>query len=256
MIIGNKIHIGSRRKVTIGSKLNPKPVTFTLTSTGTGAGVSTLRLWTSKDMDITLDGSAKFYDDAGGTTNEGTQRTVVAGALRTFYLKCPSGTANLTFADALKVVRWGDDTADGWTSSTNAASIGGSVELLTQLTYLYVTGSNTLSGSVAALTQLTYLRVFGFNTLEFPNVTSITGLCYLYVYTTVTLTSANVNQLLADFWANRDAAKIRTDRYIDIRGSVTSGAPTGQGITDAANLAAYRSPNNDPTKALWTVLTR
>lgn len=43
---------------------------------------------------------------------------------------------------------------------------------------------------------------------------------------------------------------------INISGSVSSGAPTGQGITDKDNLQAYRSPNNDPTKSLWTVSTR
>ena len=207
-------------------------------------------------MLIAVDGSAKFYDDSAGTINEGTQRTVVAGAMRTFYLKCPSGTANLIFADALKVLRWGDNTADGWASSTNAASIGGSIELLTNLTLLYINGSNTLTGSVAGLTNLTFLNVLGSNTLEFPNVTNIKGLCYLYIHTTVILSSANVNQILADFWLNKDEPKSRNDRTIDIRGSLSSGAPTGQGITDAANLAAYRSPNNDPTKALWTVLTR
>ena len=293
-IIGNSIAVGAQLR----SKLNQKPITFTLTSTGTGTGVSILRLWTSEDMLIAVDGSAKFYDDSAGTINEGTQRTVVAGATRTFYLKCPSGTANLIFADALKVLRWGDNTADGWASSTNAASIGGSIELLTNLTLLYINGSNTLTGSVAGLTNLTFLRVLGSNTLtgsvagltnltylnvtgyntltgsvagltnltylyvlgsntlEFPNVTNIKGLCYLYIHTTVILSSANVNQILADFWLNKDEPKSRNERTIDIRGSLSSGAPTGQGITDAANLAAYRSPNNDPTKALWTVLTR
>ena len=245
-----------RRVVAVGSKLKRRPFITTLTATGTGAGVSTLRLWTSEDITLTLDGTARFYDNLAGTTNEGLTRTVVAGAMRTFYLRCPSGTANMVWSDATKVLRWGDNTIDGWVSSTNAASIAGNIEALTNLTYLRVLGSNTLSGSVAGLTNLTYLYVSGSNTLEFPNVTNITRLCYLQVHTTVTLTSENVNQLLADFWLNRDAPKPRAERTIDIRGSSSSGGPTGQGITDATNLAAYRSPDNNPANALWTVLTR
>lgn len=275
--MGTIIGIGNAIGKSLGSKLNPIPFTATLTLRGTGAGVSTLRLWVTEDITLTLNNAARFYDNSAGTTNEGTTRTVVAGALRTFYLKCPSGTASLIFSDVRNLVRWGDNSANGWVSSTNAASISANVELLTKLThlrvegfntltgsvvglvnltYLFVIGNNTLTGSVAGLTNLTYLYVTGSNTLEFPNVTNLKGLCYLYVSITVTLTSANVNQLLADFWANRDEPKSRTERIISIMGNTTSGAPTGQGITDAANLAAYRSPNNIGTNALWTVLTR
>ena len=141
-------------------------IKFTLTSTGTGAGVSTFAIEVSKETTLTLDGTARFYDDSGGTTNEGTSRTVTPGALRTFYLKCPSGTSSLVFSDVRNLVRWGDDTIDGWGSSTDAASIAGSIESLTNLTYLRVRGSNTLSGSVAGLTKLTTLDVRGSNTLS------------------------------------------------------------------------------------------
>ena len=68
----------------------------TLTATGDGTGVSTLRMEVSETQTFTLDGAARFYTDAAGTTGESTTWEVTAGALRTIYLKCPSGTANLT----------------------------------------------------------------------------------------------------------------------------------------------------------------
>lgn len=174
--------------VNLGALLNQTvPVNFTLTSTGTGAGVSTLRLWVTEDITLTLDGTARFYDDAAGTVNEGTTRTVTAGAMRTFYLKVPSGTATLNMSDGLQVERWGDDTVSGWPSSTNAASIGGSIKGFINLTHLRVFGSNTLTGSVAALTKLTYLYVTGSNTLT-GSVAALTKLTYLYVLGSNTLT--------------------------------------------------------------------
>jgi len=124
--------------------------------------------------------------------------------------------------------------------------------------YLEITGTNTCSGSIAALTELQYCIVGGNSTLTFPNVTNITGISYLYVHNTTTLTSANVNQLLADMWTNRNAAKpsVYSERRIEIEGSVTSGGPTGQGIIDKAALQAYRSPNPPGTANVWTVNTR
>ena len=135
-------------------------------------------------------------------------------------------------------------------------TISGSIAALVGLEYMSAWGSNTLTGSIASLTGLIFLQGYGNNTLTFPNVTNITGLCSLYVHTSVTLTSTNVNQLLADFWLNRNAAKPSAIRVINIAGSITSGAPTGQGLTDKAALAAYSSPTPPATAALWTCTTR
>ena len=186
MIIGIKNHISKPR---LGSKLNPKPLIATLTSTGTGAGVSTLRLWVTKDITLTLTDVARFYDNSVGTTNEGTTRTVVAGAMRTFYLKCPSGTASLIFSDVRNLVRWGDNSIEGWVSSTNAASIAANVESLTNLTYLRVSPSSTLSGSVAGLTNLTYVYVLVPNTLS-GSVAGLTNLTGLAVWGSNTLSGS------------------------------------------------------------------
>ena len=138
-------------------------------------------------------------------------------------------------------------------------TLSGSVAGLTLLTVFYVGGSNTLSGSVAGLTSLTYLNVGGSNTLSGWGAIAITatGLCYLLNGGLTVLDAAEVNAILAGFWANRDAAKTRAERIIDIGKDTPTpnAAPTGQGLTDKAALQAYRSPNNDPTKALWTVTT-
>jgi hypothetical protein len=69
-----------------------------------------------------------------------------------------------------------------------------------------------------------------------------------------TLTSIQVNAVLAGFWANRDVAKTRAnERTISLTG-VNMSAPTGQGLTDKAALAAYKSPNNTGPM-FWTVTT-
>ena len=135
-------------------------ISFKLTSTGDGTGVSTLVMTSSEDTEITLDGTGRFYSDAGGTLDESLTWTVTTGASRTRYIKCSPGTANF-YIEKNTITSWG-----AWISSTNAASLSGDISQLTSLTYLNVGGSNTLSGSVAALTSLTWLVVQGSNTLS------------------------------------------------------------------------------------------
>ena len=166
-------------KTILGSNVN-HPIKFTLTPIGTGTEVATLRLLTSKDITISVDGNARFYDNSGGTTNAGTTRTVEAGALRTYYLKCPSGTSSLLIPDAKCVLGIGSNGIDGWTSSANAVSISGDVSGLTNLNYLQIGGSNTISGNVSGLTNLTRLYVGGSNTIS-GDVSGLTNLDYLYV---------------------------------------------------------------------------
>lgn len=141
-------------------------------------------------------------------------------------------------------------------SAEGTNSLSGSIAALTSLTYVSIAGSNSISGDISGLTLLQYAYLRGSCVCTIPNVTDIKGLCYIYVGTAITLTSANVNQILADFWLNKDEAKARANRTIDIRGNAASGAPTGQGITDKGALQAYRSPNPPGTAALWTVTTR
>ena len=144
------------------------------------------------------------------------------------------------------------------------------------LTYLLVIGSNTVSGDVSGLpTGITYLVVWGSNTLsgELSGIPSVanyvslgsasstmalataalpTGLCYFLI--NQPLPQASLDNILSAFWANRDAAKPRAERTIDID-YAGSGTPSAAGLVDKTNLQAYRSPSSDPTKPFWTVNT-
>jgi len=106
------------------------------------------------------------------------------------------------------------------------------------------------------LTKLDLAQLYGeHTTITVPRVNNLKDLSYLDI-TGLVLTSANVNQILADIRANKDEAKTQLYRLIGLVGAAGTGAPTGQGITDAAYLAAYRTPNNDGAYDLWTVTTR
>ena len=152
-----------------------------------------------------------------------------------------------------KITRFVSVNADGKTA------FGGRVGGLTSLTFINVYGSNTLSGSVAGLTSLTYLSVYGSNTLSGWGAiaASATGLCQMTHGGLTVLDATEVNAVLAGFWANRDAAKSRTERVIDLGKDTPTpnAAPTGQGLIDNAALQAYRSPTPPGTAALWTVTT-
>jgi len=127
-----------------------------LTSIGTGADVSTLRMQVSADITVTLGANAKFYSDAGGTLDESATWTITAGALRTIYLKCTTGTATMTFSDASKVTNWGTGTV-GWSGSTNSPMITIAINKL-PLVQMNLEGIVTLTGAAPA--GLLYLRIF------------------------------------------------------------------------------------------------
>ncbi|HLP86538.1 MAG TPA: hypothetical protein VK153_01520 [Candidatus Paceibacterota bacterium] len=165
------------------------PVTLTLSSTGNGTGVATLRMISSADVMISLGANAKFYSDAAGTLNESSSWKVVGGGTyKTIYLKCTTGTATFTI-NSNKITSWGSlpNTA-GWTSSTNAPSIGGDISNLTALTFMFISGSNnTLTGDIGRLTSLTYFTCAGSNTM-YGDVSNLTSLTRLYVEGSNTVT--------------------------------------------------------------------
>lgn len=370
-MIPRRIQIGAGAMIGAGSKLRyaqiatrtPAISGFVLKATGSGIGVSTLKLTTRITQEITLTGTARFYTDAAGTLGESTTYSLVPGALKTIYLKVPSGTANLLVPNMADITSLGANYTTGWTSSTNAASITcdlgqlinttvirfsgnhtftgdvsaltalewlegtstntvtgsitnltklktvknfqnltgdltaltdlsylapaapynitgsitnlaslatiqltstttgitnltGSIANKTLLTYCDLRGANTITGSIAGCTALLYFSIAGNNTVTYPNTTNIKGLSYLTVSTTARLTAANINQLLADTWLNRNEAKANSNRVLNLFGEFSSDAPTGQGLIDKAALEAYRSPNGDVSKSLWTVTTR
>lgn len=246
-INGIGIGIGMR------TKYYSKPtIELTLTSKGDGTGVTKLTLQSSESTIITLVGNARFYSDTLGTLDESSTITVAPFADKIVYIKCTSGISIFKI-EKNKLIKFHNPFV---ASPANNLSFGGNVEKLTALNTLTVQSNNTLSGNISGLTALSFIVVQDNNTLTFPNVTNITGLCHLYIHTTVNLTSANVNQILADFWTNRNAVKPRSERTIIMSGSPTSGAPTGQGIIDKANLAAYRSPTPPGTDSLWSITTK
>lgn len=112
-------------------------------------------------------------------------------------------------------------------------SVYGDLAVLTKAYWIYVgqignTSNVTCSGAI--------------NLKECGNLIVNGGNTYLSV--------TQVNQILADFWANRDEPHSYTgDRTIYLKGA----QPTGQGIIDMAALKAYRTPNNNGAYNLWAV---
>lgn len=229
-------------------------VPLTLTSLGTGAGISLLKIYSSENTRILLDGSALFYTDAAGTIGGFSLWTVVPGAERIIYIKCPLGLSNFSI-EKNKITR-----ITQWTSGANSAILGGSINPMTSLVFVGMQGNMSITGDIQGLVNLYSVYISGqagyYSQLNYTRVNNCKSLCSFRVAVKV-LTAANVNQLLADMWANKDeATRPIATRLIDLMGGAGSSAPTGQGATDKAALAAYRSPNNDAGNALWTVTTR
>lgn len=215
---------------------------LTITATGDGSAKAYIRVAASNAYMI-IEGDAEFNDGSKAWY-------VAAGGYRANYIKVNSGTAKIRINKG----KW--TYIVEWTSGVNAPNLSGDIGLITSLVSVSCLGNNTLTGSIATLTALWTFTVGGSNTIVYPNTTNIHGLYSLVVPVTCTLTSENVNQILADFWANRNYAKGGTQRIINIAGNATSGAPTGQGITDKDALKLERSPNPPGTAALWIVTTR
>ena len=162
----------------LGSNVN-QSLNATLSATGDGTGVSTLRLEVSEDQTLEItSGNARFYTDAAGTLGESTTWNVTAGALRTIYLKAPSGSSVLNIPSPNKVIKWGNSSTDGWVSSTNAASISIEVGKLA-LTEIRMTGTSTLIGALP--TGLTFFLLAG-NSIAWTYSGALpTGLTFLHL---------------------------------------------------------------------------
>ena len=135
--------------------------TMLLTSSGTGAGVSTLRMTVSSDIVVTLSDNAKFYTDGGGTLNESSTWNLTAGAARTIYLKCTSGTALMTFSDQTKITRWGiaggQVANSGWQGGSNSPMLTADFTKLTSCTTFRASGNMDFTSDLPPL--LNYLQL-------------------------------------------------------------------------------------------------
>jgi len=152
---------------------------------------------------------------------------------------------------------------------TATASLHGSVTNDTMLYYIGVGGvGSAVTGSLANLKNLALCYQSNYDKpTRFINNPQ---LCYFEGNPSYTWSSAEINQLLADLWANRDVFRRPIDesgnywpnvggiggiRYINLQGSLSTGPPTGQGLIDLQNLRNYITPPNYlDTK--WTILTR
>lgn len=136
-------------------------------------------------------------------------------------------------------------------------TVTGSVTNLTNLSRLVVQGSNTLSGSLANMTSMTQLNISGSNTVTAWETVAANapGLYQMVHGGNSVLSSAQVNAILAGFWANVGVSKSVTgslyNREIQVNKS-GDGPPTGAGITNKANLQGTITP---PGSTYWTVLT-
>jgi len=273
--MGLTIHKGIGVGVQLGTKVN---YFMLLTSTGTGVSTGTLKMRVSADVVLTLSGDANFYTNSEATLSESKTFTLTQGALRTVYIKVTSGVAKLYPSDITKIIGVGDFNNYGWISSTNAPSLSFDVSKFINTTCLKAAGQNTIYGSIsnllllqiydisnfstcsgdtALLSALAYLTIGSFNTITPSRVNLATALIHLEIPNNYALTTSNINQLLADMWLNKDAAKYPSgDRTIYLLGSATNKGPSGQGIIDADALKAYRSPTPPGTAAFWAVTTR
>lgn len=164
-----------------------------------------------------------------------------------------------------------------------------------RLGYLSITPDNTIHGSITNDTMLYYLGAGGNAAFDLTgSIANLKNLCYVtngffdkptrfinnpqlcwfspgvvdWVFT-----SEEINQLLADLWANRDVfrnpiqslyptiywggtAGVGWTRYINLTGAVGSQPPTGQGLIDLANLRNYETPPSfgDDPRNKWTIV--
>jgi hypothetical protein len=131
-------------------------------------------------------------------------------------------------------------------------TLEGSINGLTLLQQLILTGNNTVTGSTTSINGLQKIELGGSNTIRTTIVTSQTLLSYL-LNTNQTFSTSEVNTILAGVLANSGIAKPSTARVIDLRGTISSGPPTGQGITDKNTLLSTITP---PGTITWSVITR
>jgi len=143
--------------------LNPTLVstaTMLITSQGTGAEVATLKLQSSSNITLTLDGTAVFTDSGGNGT--ATTYSLVSGALRTFYIKCPSGTANLTIPTPTALTGFGSITfaSYGWSSTANGCKLTITPSQFVNLTIFKIDSYSTVLGELNSL-SLADLHISG-----------------------------------------------------------------------------------------------
>lgn len=181
-------------------------------------------------------------------------QTTISGDLTGFknFIQGVIGGTNTVTIDLTDMIQ-----LQSYSNSSTGATTTGSINGLINCTRLVFAGTSPVSGEVNSMVKLQYIQsTSSIQNITFTRANNLKNICFFYIYPTIVLTSANINQLLADFWTNKDESKPLANRTLNIAGHSSSGAPTGQGIIDKSALQAYRSPTPPGTAALWTVTTR
>jgi hypothetical protein len=141
-----------------------------LTSIGTGlGGVGTMIMEVSDDTVLTLTGDAVFTDSAGVGTDK--TYTIIKGAVRTFYIKLTSGTADLIIADKRKLTKFGNNlfAVYGWASPANSLSLTVTPLDFPNLVTFAINNRSTVIGNLPE--SVTWLAIIGNAT--FVNMTEL-----------------------------------------------------------------------------------
>lgn len=131
--------------------------TMSLISTGNGSGVATLRMQVGQTLTVTLEGSARFYTNAEGTTGESTSWTITAGSMSIIYLRAPTGVSRLTIPNRYLLQKIGELGVDGWVATANAPKL-----VITPAEFFYLTSfraqnSSVVYGNFSENTEYIYL---------------------------------------------------------------------------------------------------
>jgi|WetSurMetagenome_2_1015567.scaffolds.fasta_scaffold00103_60 hypothetical protein len=138
----------------------------------------------------------------------------------------------------------------------------GDVSGWTNTYYLGHNGIHLLTGTLSQMTRLQYYNG-GDAFTKLTRVNNMHQLCNFHMLASWLYSSAEINQILADFRANEDYPKVdpidgfeygKNMRYIYLDGYGSEPA-TGQGGLDLNHLRSYHSPNDDPQYDVWTIYT-
>jgi len=175
---------------------------FTLTKTGTGAGVATIRIRFTADTVLTLDGVGKFYSDSGGTADESSTWTVVAGAIRTRYIRVSTGTSKLLMFHKNTLYSLGESGNTGWSgngSVTNAPSLTIGADNLSRCTALRNLNLNSSVLGTINITNLTVISYCNVQSVQYLTgvITGLTSLIYFYTSATGVTITGDVRYVVA-----------------------------------------------------------
>ncbi len=135
-----------------------------LKARGDGSGVATIRLQSLEEQSVKITGNGKFYTDASGDTELGTESTIDT-TLTSFFVKVPAGeSCYLVCGKADKLSGLGNTDIKLITEATNAPIINGCkiAYKLASLSYIRMDGvaNSFLLGSIDNTPSLTYLNLY------------------------------------------------------------------------------------------------